>query len=214
MKKKRLYIFILILILIILFSTAFLCQLIDQALFKFSPEEEEVMQEREVAEAFEWQDIEIEYMKKKEREMQETKENLLKDKKDYFEEIDKWWEEEYNKGLPAGEDTNGEEQIIKDKPLTYFGEYGVIGFDIAIDFNTAKVTGGLRSIGAYDTLDADIDGTINLETLFVDSTFSGFFNDSDFKGSITGTVSEDLNTIDCILESNIFNFNFTAYRYN
>lgn len=207
--------FISILSIIILFSTAFICQAIDQALFKYTPEEEEIMYEKQVMEGFEWQDIEIEYMEKKEREMKELKKNLLKDKKDYFEKIDKWWEEEYNKGQATTESSSEEEQIIQDTKLTYRGDFGGgIPLDIAINFSTAEVTGRI-SLDSYDKIDCSIEGKINLETLFVNGTFSGTWNEEAFNGLITGTVSEDLNTFNGCLETNIAgNWDFNTYRYN
>jgi hypothetical protein len=76
---------------------------------------------------------------------------------------------------------------------------------LVIDFKTQQVSGKLTETGNHYT-DAVIDGTIDIETFKIKSTFSGIMGsvhedeDVPFNGTIDGIVSEDLKTFDGTLE--------------
>lgn len=97
-----------------------------------------------------------------------------------------------------------EERLIPDEPITYSGDLWDVGIDLIVDFKTKVVSGSLSQSGD-PYVNAKIDGTINIETFKVTTTFSGvvgapeYGKEEPFNGTINGIISDDLSTFNGIL---------------
>jgi hypothetical protein len=99
-----------------------------------------------------------------------------------------------------------EEKLFPEEPVIYHGViWAAVDIFLVIDYKTKQVSGKLTETGNHYT-DAVIEGTIDIETFEIKSTFSGTMGsvhedeDVPFNGTIDGTVSEDLKTFDGTLE--------------
>ena len=89
-----------------------------------------------------------------------------------------------------------EEKYLPNEPVTYSCEQGGISISIVINFKTTEVKGEIVSLSSTNekVLYAEIDGTINIEDFFVKGTFNGFNSEDEYSGTITGVVTENLDT--------------------
>ena len=125
--------------------------------------------------------------------------------KEYQQEVKK--SEETAQALEAASEaelTEEEEKLFPDEPITYSGNLWDVGIDLIVDFKTKVVSGSLNQSGD-PYVNAEIDGTINIETFKVTTTFSGVVGapeygmEEPFNGTINGIISDDLSTFNGIL---------------
>ena len=94
------------------------------------------------------------------------------------------------------QDEENLEELISEGPITYSGEFGGIAIILIVDFKTTAVSGSI-SLGGDYYLDADIEGTINIETFKITATFSGIMGvkevgrEEPWNGTIIGEINYD-----------------------
>ena len=91
-----------------------------------------------------------------------------------------------------------EEKLIPNEPITYSGDVGGIDVVLIVNFKTKKVSGSINYSGDSGYVDATIDGEIiDIDNFEIKAKFSGkrgWKEDFPFKGTINGTISNDLST--------------------
>jgi hypothetical protein len=196
MKNKKLYKILTILVLIIIFSIALLymgCKIIrgdaeldehaqrfGEALTKLR-EEEEKQAEAEEAEQL---------AREKQVRLDEAEEAAL-----VWEDA----EEAEEEAAPEGEIVE-EKNLIPNEPITYSTSMDGAAVILIVNFKTTEVTGSISlSGGIVESIDATINGKIDINTFEITSNYSGIMvveeaGEYPFNGTITGIITDDLST--------------------
>lgn len=109
------------------------------------------------------------------------------------------------------------EKIFPTQPVEYEGDIEGVSFSMTIDFQAATVTGEM-SLDGDDYAQAQVVGTIDINTLKVDTVFTGVVGNKEYSqeypwfGTISGNLSNDLKIFLGTLiddENSVINFNAT-----